>query len=169
MKFNLLSLLVTIALVAVVIAWAINHQQLTQTVAELRLKVSETRIESKEETYTEVLLQTARSIASTRTLESLRSAHSYTLSNEFCLLSVRASKSSEDSSKFKTYGEQGGEILFLTGWITETPEQLHKKLLKYHEKTGAPDFVSKVFLEQAIENGKTRVANVSEEFNLVTP
>ena len=115
MKFNLLSLLVTIALVAVVIAWAINHQQLTQTVAELRLKVSETRIESKKETYTEVLLQTARSIASTRTLESLRSAHSYTLSNEFCLLSVRASKSSEDSSKFKTYGEQGGEILFLTG------------------------------------------------------
>ena len=169
MKFNLLSMLVAIALLAVVVAWVIDHQQLTQTVEDLQGQISEARIESKEETYTEVLLENARGITTARTLEDLRSAHASYLSNEFYLLSVRAAKTSEDSSKFKAIVEQAGEVLFLTGWITESSEQLHKKLLKYHDETGAPNPVSKTFLSQAIEQGKQRLTNVGEAFDLITP
>ena len=132
MKFNLTTMLLAVAVVAVALGWNASNHRHAEQVDLLRMKTREHQLRTRDKAVRENLFVYAHNLTSGISYEDYKTGIATYLVSKFDQL-ARSPEADEDL--FNQTCSAGGEIIYELGWDCNTPEELQSKLDGFSQRT----------------------------------
>ena len=151
MKFNLTSMFLTVALVAVCVGWGVSQYRHAEQLEVIRIKTEKDLRRAERDALRDVLTIFATGLTTGRSYDSYKMGIATFLVSEFEQLA--RSSTEADGEFFEKNCVAAGDILCHIGWDCETPDELEASLNEFSKRTNGnpPPVLTKEFSTKVLE------------------